>query len=240
MVRQLIGATRGWRYPSWLSMWWWAAVRNPANYYSRVTTAIDITGATLRMLAGTRPRRPKMSSAGTSLRPSATARCSAVCSKRQSCIHVLQPVRHLPPLRLQARTRRAADSGERPLRPAPVIGLEVLTLEGFVVEEDGATVRGAGTPWAATSRRSRLRSAKAPCQVHSGPKAITGQQAWKSSVAVTATRNWRKRTTSACRSMPPLWGHQPMKAASREQERPGASVRKGTLHGKQASAASDL
>jgi phage FluMu protein Com len=31
-----------------------------------------------------------------------------------------------------------------------------------------------------------------------------------------------------------------MKAASREQERPGASVRKGTLHGKQASAASDL
>lgn len=44
---------RGWSYPSWLSMWWWAAIRNPANYYSRVTTAIDITGATLRMLAGT-------------------------------------------------------------------------------------------------------------------------------------------------------------------------------------------
>lgn len=46
-------AARGWRYPSWLSMWWWAAIRNPANYYSRITTAIDITDATLRMLAGT-------------------------------------------------------------------------------------------------------------------------------------------------------------------------------------------
>ncbi|MDR1709994.1 MAG: hypothetical protein LBS70_09790 [Candidatus Accumulibacter sp.] len=59
----LIGDKRGWfgqwcvghriPYPSALSMWWWAAVRNPANYFSRVTTAIDITGATLKLLAGT-------------------------------------------------------------------------------------------------------------------------------------------------------------------------------------------
>lgn len=44
---------RGWSYPSWLAMWWWAAVRNPANYYGRVTMAIDITDAALRKLAGT-------------------------------------------------------------------------------------------------------------------------------------------------------------------------------------------
>lgn len=56
----MYGDKRGWwanerdgDFKSFLSCWLWAAVRNPANYYSRVMSAIDTTGATLRKLAGT-------------------------------------------------------------------------------------------------------------------------------------------------------------------------------------------
>ena len=56
----LYGDKRGWwanerdgDYKSFLSCWLWTAVRNPANYFSRVMTAIDTTGASLKRLAGT-------------------------------------------------------------------------------------------------------------------------------------------------------------------------------------------
>lgn len=58
----LLGDTRGWyanwcaengiAYPSFRAMWWWAAVRNPANYWSRVTTGVDVSRCVIDMVAG--------------------------------------------------------------------------------------------------------------------------------------------------------------------------------------------
>lgn len=38
--------------PSFLAMWIWAAVRNPANYWSRNITGCDVTGSTVDVLYG--------------------------------------------------------------------------------------------------------------------------------------------------------------------------------------------
>jgi len=39
-------------YPSFWAMWIWAAIRNPANYWSRVITGCDVTGCTVDVLYG--------------------------------------------------------------------------------------------------------------------------------------------------------------------------------------------
>ena len=58
----LAGDKRGWYanwslnrklgYPSFLSMWIWAAFRNPANFWSRNMTGCDVTGSTVEVLYG--------------------------------------------------------------------------------------------------------------------------------------------------------------------------------------------
>ena len=58
----LLGDKRGWfanwcmehkiAYPSNWSMWIWGAIRNPANYWSRVITGCDVTNSTVEVLYG--------------------------------------------------------------------------------------------------------------------------------------------------------------------------------------------
>lgn len=43
---------RGIKYPSWLAMWIWAAIRNPINYWSRCVVGVDVSLCTIDKLAG--------------------------------------------------------------------------------------------------------------------------------------------------------------------------------------------
>jgi hypothetical protein len=63
----LLGDKRGWwanhcqtrfGHPSTaaLCMWLWATIRNPANYWSRITTGVDVSRCTIAMLAGSSRR----------------------------------------------------------------------------------------------------------------------------------------------------------------------------------------
>jgi hypothetical protein len=54
--------TKGWN--PYFAMWWWAAVRNPANYFKRFILAIDITRYRTRLLAGQAYVRDDFNSTG--------------------------------------------------------------------------------------------------------------------------------------------------------------------------------
>jgi hypothetical protein len=42
--------TKGWN--KWVAMWWWVAIRNPANYFKRFILACDISKCKTSLLAG--------------------------------------------------------------------------------------------------------------------------------------------------------------------------------------------
>lgn len=55
----LLGDKRGWwanerggNHESFLSTWLWAAVRNPANYFSRNVVGVDVANMVIRLVAG--------------------------------------------------------------------------------------------------------------------------------------------------------------------------------------------
>jgi hypothetical protein len=59
------------------AMWWWAAVRNPANYFKRFILAIDITRYRTELLAGQNYVRDDMASTGWQLLAARSGRFTA-------------------------------------------------------------------------------------------------------------------------------------------------------------------
>jgi hypothetical protein len=43
---------QGWEWPSRLGFWWWAAIRNPSNYFSRNVCGIDVSQFLIGRIAG--------------------------------------------------------------------------------------------------------------------------------------------------------------------------------------------